>query len=156
EKDSALQIVLKIYNNINESLGLKDALHSVREARYAKLHQKMLDTVQRIGYPSQILHHAQITKRTLRQIDNLISAASKPSASRFMEAWLLLSTADFTRSSKTERRQILEFLRDACGQDRLWEVTAVSFKAVDALANVGKLVEPSDHALVNEVLSLLA
>src|SRR5690606_22890301 len=118
EKDSALQIVLKLYNNINAALGVKDALHGVRDARYAKLHQKMLDTVQRIGYPSQILHHAQITKRALRQIDNLIAAASKPTGSRFLEAWLLLSTADFTRGSKVERRQILEFLRDACDQDR--------------------------------------
>ena len=156
EKDSALQLVLKAYNNINQELGLKDGMHNSQDPEIIRLHKKMLETVRHVGYPSQILHHAQILKRSLRETKNLIEAASKPRHPRFLEAWLLLSTADFTRHPPEDRMTLLNFLENAAQTSRLWTREPILFKALDALANVGRICEPQEEAMVNRVLCALA
>jgi hypothetical protein len=153
EKDNALQLILQSYNNINAGLDGVE-LHNSSAPQHVELMSDLLNAVKMIGYPSQILHSAQLSKLALRDITNLIKAASHPTNERFHEAWLLLSSNEYKYFSSEYKKCILDFLNSlkkikAIRKDRLAQV-----KGIDAIAGIGRTLEERNQiALLEEILS---
>jgi hypothetical protein len=144
EKDHALHLILAVFRAIEEETGL--ALGVSGEPRARALHDEILDAVKAIGYPTQILHLAQINKNALRDVDLLKRVASHPDHPRFAEAWLLLATTDYRARPEPWRNAVLAFLGEATRSPRLARVKLAQTKAVDAWASLGRALGPSESS----------
>ena len=141
EKDNALSLILAVHERItNSDHDLKDEL---------------LNAVRAIGYPSQILHHAQIDKIALRDIARLKAVALSPHDPRFEEAWLVLSTTDYHRHTPAQRRDFLAFLRRAGQRSQIARIPLVQIKGTDALAGLARACDSSDLDQLQETLAAL-
>ena len=141
EKDNALQLILMAQKR------LADPPESMAQA--------LLDAVMAIGYPSQILHHAQVDKIALRDIERLKSVALSPYDPRFEEAWLVLSTTDYRRHSASQRRDFLAFLRDAAQRPRIAMQPLAQVKSIDALASLARCCDSSEVTILQDTLAAL-
>jgi hypothetical protein len=148
EKDTALQLVMQAHTKLSEILtpgqSLVDA--AAKNAKAQAMHDKLLDAVRLIGYPSQILHNAQVSKLALRDVKTLIDVAGDDRHARFEEAWLLMATADYQRYKPEQRIQLLQFLAQIGGRSRLTRERLVQMKCVDALAGLGRVATESEYA----------
>ena len=120
-----------------------------------ELKQELLNAVRAIGYPSQILHHAQIDKIALRDIARLKAVALSPHDPRFEEAWLVLSTTDYQRHTPAQRRDFLAFLRRAGQRSQIAKIPLVQIKGTDALAGLARTCDSSDLDQLQETLVAL-
>src|SRR5690606_17724595 len=118
--------------------------------KHRALYDRILDAVRVVGYPSQMLHDAQVNKIALRDIEMLREAASYQRHPRFHEAWLLLGTADYTRYKPEHRLTLLNFLNEICSSKRLEGYKLVQAKAVDALASLGRVAAPEELAILGK------
>jgi len=141
EKDCALQLILTAQKRI------VDPTETMTKA--------LLDAVMAIGYPSQILHHAQVDKIALRDIERLKSVALSSYHPRFAEAWLVLSTTDYRRHSMAQRRDFLAFLGDAARRPRIANQPLAQVKSIDALASLARSCDSSEVDLLQETLAAL-
>ncbi len=145
EKDNALQLILAAYTNLSSLVSPGVFLGETQDPKNKILHEKLLEAVKSIGYPSQTLHNAQISKIALRDIVNLTEAASDQRHPRFQEAWLLMATTDYQRYQSDQRLQILAYLKKLSGT-RVAHHRLVQTKAVDALASIGRWSKPEEFA----------
>lgn len=156
EKDNALHLILAAYEQLIRISGRKDDLFTTDDPKPQALHERLIEAVRAIGYPSQILHNAQISKIALRDVDTLAKVASDPRHPRFSEAWLLLATTDYQRHSADQRRAILEFLAKVPSIPRLACQALVQVKAVDALASLGRTLRIEERPVLARVSTSFA
>lgn len=144
EKDQALQLVLGVYNQAMAKLGGAEFLVEAKDAKLRLLHERLLDAVKAVGYPSQVLHNAQIDKIQLRDVSKLLAAAADTQSARFEEAWLLLSTTDFSRHDDGQRTELHRFIQTIAQKSELAGIRLVQTKAVDALAALARAIPPGE------------
>lgn len=155
EKDSALKLILLAHARLKEKISPDKPLH-LSESREAKtIYELILRTVQKIGYPSQMLHHAQMAKLALRDVTPLLKAAASPAHPRFVEAWLLLSTVDYRRMRPEQRKEISTLIHSLGASGKLSRLSLVQAKAVDAWSNLCRSGEESEIPLYHEGLEAL-
>jgi hypothetical protein len=160
EKDNALQLVLSVYT---QALGKEgdSVLAEAKDAKLRLLNDRVLDAVRAVGYPSQVLHNAQLNKNHLRDVTTLLSAASDRQNPRFEEAWLLLATTDLLRHQPAQRAEVHRFLQAARRFPGLARSRLVQAKAVDALSALARAVPAGEagrdeQTLVRATLDMLA
>jgi len=115
-----------------------------------------LDAVTKIGYPSQILHTAQLNKLALRDVDTLINAASNRSNVRFHESWLLLSSNEYQRFPEVNKIKILNFLGKLYKNTSVRNDNLAQIKAIDAYSGIAKTLNIGHIALLSNVLSSMS
>ncbi len=152
EKDNALQLVLAVYGHAREALGGGEFLLEAKDAKMHVLHEKLLDAVRLVGYPSQILHDAQRDKLALRDVPKLIEVAKDPKHPRFHEAWILASTTEFHRHPAERRLEMLRFLTAVGQNPELKNDALVQAKTVDSLCGLARAA----HAGAPSVAELAA
>jgi len=152
EKDSALQLILAAYNALSHMMTPGKALSESEDQRHRVLHGKVLEAVRLVGYPSQILHNAQISKIALRDNTALKAAAADPRNPRFEEAWLLMATTDYARHGDVRRLELLEFLGSAGNNGAIARERLVQVKAIDALASLGRAAGATEREAVGKAL----
>jgi hypothetical protein len=155
EKDNALQLILAAFNRLSELVSPGKSLAESTDPAHRPLHDKILDAVRTVGYPSQMLHAAQVAKIALRDVKLLAEVAVDPSSPRFTEAWLIMSTTDYYRHSESNRRAVLELLKSLPDRPRLGKSRLVQAKAVDALASIGRVTRAEEQPLLDEVAARL-
>ena len=152
EKDFALQIVLLCHQKIAElSKDIKNYKGIIED-----LNISLLDAVTKIGYPSQILHTAQLNKLALRDVDTLINAASNRSNVRFHESWLLLSSNEYQRFPEVNKIKILNFLGKLYKNTSVRNDNLAQIKAIDAYSGIAKTLNIGHIALLSNVLSSMS
>jgi len=135
EKDSALLLILKIYSKIQADAN-EPITKTSKSSQNRKAHAKLLQTVTRVGYPSQLLHLAQIEKLTLRDLQRLLDAASDSGHSRFEEAWLYLATMEFKNSSEKQIKDVLKLINRVSHSTSLNPMPLVQAKSINVLSNL--------------------
>ncbi len=155
EKDNALQLILSAYGNLSNLVTPGKTLGESSDPHHRALHDKLLDSVRSIGYPSQILHNAQVSKIALRDVPKLKEAAGDSRHPRFQEAWLLMATSDYQRYTQDQRRELLAFLRTVPTLSRVSGHRLVQVKAVDALAGLGRAAKAEEVKDIIAVSSAL-
>jgi hypothetical protein len=155
EKDSALQLILTVYNNLTASLSGKNSLAESEDPKDRAVHAKLLDAVRTVGYPSQILHDAQVHKIALRDVGSLVAVAGNSKHSRFHEAWLLMATSDYGRHTADQRLQLINFLTSIHTLPNLKNERLVQIKAIDAICSLGHTSGPEELASLTQCLDNL-
>lgn len=146
EKDLALQLVLLAYEKLGTFLTPGRTLREAEgDAVATSAHAQVLDAIRAVGYPSQVLHHAQVKKLELRAIDTLIKVATDSQSPRYAEAWLLLAATDFSRYSQAQRRVLIAFIEQSARTPVLAKDPLVQIKALDALAGIGRVLTETDE-----------
>jgi hypothetical protein len=154
EKDMALQLILNCYNNIKSEMLIKGTTESIKN-EVIDLNILLLDAVTEIGYPSQILHSAQLDKLALRNVDNLIQSADSPDNIRFHEAWLLLSSNEYKRFPEENKLKILNFLKSVGNNGAIKRDALAQMKSIDALAGIGRTLDEHQTKILGDVCSNL-
>ena len=150
EKDQALQLILKAHKTLNELLNEGKNICFENTDRFYMQKSELLKAVQTIGYPSQILHNAQIDKITLRDIETLMKVALNHNHSRFHESWLLLSTNDYQRLKSDELSNIVAFISSIASARKITKQRIVQVKAVDALVNIARSLKDEQLPIIEE------
>jgi hypothetical protein len=150
EKDQALQLILKAHKTLNELLNEGKNICFDGSERFESQKAELLKAVQTIGYPSQILHNAQIDKTTLRDIETLMKVAQNQDHSRFHESWLLLSTNDYQRLNTEELSGIVTFISRIASSRKVTKNRIVQIKSVDALVNIARSLKDEQMPIVED------
>lgn len=147
EKDGALRLVINAHEKI-KFLAQNDRKIVLDDTR-----REIYTTIRTIGYPSQVLHTAQISKFTLRDMDILIKTAKDISSPRFAEAWLILATQPF--SSQEIAASMVRFLKEIPLNEVLRNQRLVQTKILEIICNLAKSSTVGDQAIKELVLSVL-
>ena len=150
EKDQALQLILKAHKTLNELLNEGKNICFENSDRFEMQRSELLKAVQTIGYPSQILHNAQIDKITLRDIETLMKVALNQNHSRFHESWLLLSTNDYKRLSSDDLSSIVAFISSIASARKITKHRIVQIKSVDALVNIARSLKEEQMPIIKD------
>lgn len=155
EKDQALQLILKAHTTLNILLNDGKNLCSDESGRFEAYQSELLKAVRTIGYPSQILHNAQIDKITLRDLETLMKVAADPHHTRFQESWLLLSTNDYQRVEAHDLNRLVTFISKTASDRKVTRHRIVQIKAVDALVNIARSLKTEQIPSVEECFASL-
>ncbi len=150
EKDQALQTIVKAHNLV------KQHVVNESEALQAKVQARFIAAITNIGYPSQILHLAQLRKFHLRDPDKVIETARSTSHPRFHEAWLIMATTNANRYSAAEIRVFLDFLSLVPKDSGLQRSEFVAGKCLASWVNFGRELKESPPALHTAILNSYA
>jgi len=152
EKDLALQVIKKCYvqalsvintqTNDEGSLQLKEKLHKAT----------FLATTQ-VGYPSELLHKAQIEKWAVRNKQKLLQYASKIKSQRHHEAWVMLATCEIEHLSVDEGKDYLHFLEAVPSNKQLNRSHFILNKSIQSITNLLQTDKFSDAVMVKNLLS---
>ncbi|MCX6118743.1 MAG: hypothetical protein NT027_14475 [Proteobacteria bacterium] len=138
EKDQALKLVVQAHQYAqrvtSEYLEKGEAI----PRQFLKLRESVQSNVEKIGYPAQILHLAQMHKIALRDILNLIKSAKNKADPRFEESWTLLGNLDMSRYARTERKLIADLLTADDIVKQILAIPSIQPKAIDAIINLAK------------------
>ena len=161
EKDHALRVVIQAYQRLGEFLTPGRSLTTEpRTAATDVAIDQLLEAISAIGYPSQVLHRAQLRKQSLRSSEALIRVALSPSHPRFAESWLLLAASDHRRRAETDQRTLLEFIADLGLHPLVARQPLVQVKAIESLGALAGAVLSSKglaaSPLVDRVLGHVA
>ena len=153
EKDNALRLIVEAHKSVvaMQSIAKNDRAE-ILESVAITLHKRLLKAVEQVGYPSQILHHAQISKIALRDIKALVTAASKPHNTRFHEAWMLLATTDAKRYNRADKETLINFLLNLPANRALARIPFVQRKSIDALCALGRTSDPTSTKNISEAI----
>jgi len=152
EKDNALQLILAAHDRLVQILTPTESLAESKSKEIQLAHRELMEAVRIIGYPSQILHNAQMNKIALRDVDRLLSVAGNSNDPRFSEAWLVLATADFQRQPKDHRLQILNFINTALSGKTLTKDNLIRGKALDAIGSLARSADTDELPHIANVL----
>ncbi len=139
EKDQALKIIVLAHQFASQAIATCETEGSVLNKDILKLQSQIQKAVEQIGYPAQILHHAQLQKIALRDIQKLVEAARNPVDTRFEESWVLLSSFDFKRYSAKERDLVMALMQDHIAIAKLLEQKEIHGKFIYAMVNLIKI-----------------
>jgi hypothetical protein len=157
EKDQALKIIVLAHQFASHVLATCEKNGTTLPPDILKLQNHIQDSVEKIGYPAQILHHAQLQKIALRDIQKLIESAKNVFEARFDESWVLLSALDFRRYSVQERSIVLALLEDHDVMVRVLARLEVQSRYIYATVNLIKAELNLDRVVVdiNKIFSQL-
>lgn len=150
EKDAALTLVLGCYQKLGQ-LGQK----AKAEADASSYLDAVINAVEKIGYPSQILHAAQVQKLALRDFETLRVAAGNPRHARFNEAWVLLGSYDFRRLKAEQLTWLVSFIQEVPTRTDLVQRPLVQAKLLDAIGGLSRVAQ-SEAASIQAALQALA
>ena len=143
EKNRALELILQVHSKASQktsraaNYGLAEDTDDLQgDVDPLGLRPDLLELIESIGYPSQILHHAQLSKIELRDFDKLFAAALHPGGPRFEEAWLLISGMEYERTNQTQLHRIFDFLNEACLNPDLRQSSLAFSKTIDAITGI--------------------
>lgn len=156
EKDQALQLLVSAHTILSSNKFAGVAPLQATAPAYLIAHKQILDTIRKIGYPSQMMHDAQQRKINFRNVDLLCQAASEHDNPRFQEAWLLLSVTDFTRCTTEQRRCTIDLLLSLDHRANLMRHTIVQCKSLDILANLGLSAQEHEYKSIVEAFNRTA
>ncbi len=151
-KDMALEILLKMVAKAdqlerNVRIGKGDWHNFRREAK---------DLVQKIGYPSQELHRAHLSKLELRQLHELQRICLEPDHPRCREAWLLLASLPTRNLSADSVAQLLQSIAVACQSPLLRKHEIILQKSVEAFFQLARALPINRDPEVQRVFEILA
>ena len=131
EKDNALKLILSLWEQADKSAELKAHMEDIKK--------DLLYTVYNIGYPSQFIHLAQIDKIKLRNTSKITQIANKPNHKRFEEAWMILSTKDYSFSNSLENKKIIKLLHKSMKNSQMTSNEFVMSRIIDTIMEVALL-----------------
>ena len=132
EKDQAIKVVVQAYQYAKEQTEAAIKRGETPGRSINKLNEAINESVETIGYPSQILHRAHMTKVALRDMVQLTKSAAIPGESRFEESWVLLASLDYRRYSRKERELVAKLIMTISTQNSVLEHKSVQPKLIDA------------------------
>jgi hypothetical protein len=138
EKDQALKIVVIAHHYAAKFIEKCDSTGSSIPRVIIKLRDAIQVSVEKIGYPSQILHIAQMKKIARRDLKRLLESVVATSHSHFEESWTILSALDFKRYSDSDKNIIFNLFNDHVRLSTILSNKDVHGKIVDTLINLLK------------------
>lgn len=136
EKDQALKIVI-IAHQFNTKVLTNCVQNNQPIPRMAmKLREAIQVSIERIGYPSQLLHLAQMHKIAQRDVQQLIRSATSIHDSRFEESWTLLGSLDFRRHGIAERILVARLMVDERLLASILDRPDIQPKLIEAFINI--------------------
>jgi hypothetical protein len=148
EKDSVLRLIMLAHSRIGQ-------IHALSPEAAQEALDQVYDIIQKIGYPSQTLHRAQITKRALRDMSKLIKTAHDPGNQRFAEAWLILSSLDYKKLTPSQLVELGEFLQSLRHQNLTSKSELAQSKSVATLCALATAQNQVSHAQVQATFGSL-
>ncbi len=113
----------------------------------------LLEAVQKVGYPSQLLHSAQMQKLALRDRRQILQVAGNSGHVRFVEAWVYLSNLQAHMYPEEAIQEIVHFLLAIPSKPALAAHPVVHFKGIDCLVNLAKDSLIMDGATLERLLA---
>ena len=150
EKDQALKIVIGAQQYTSKVIA-ESATKGVAQPRLIlKLREAIQISIERIGYPAQILHSAQMIKIGKRDLIQLLASVTTVGSSVFDESWTLLGTIDFTRHSNSDRAAVSKLFLDEQLINRILDRIEIQSKAIDTLVSL----IAAEHQLVDQTMEV--
>lgn len=145
EKDMALRLVLQAYSHASELLsGSLEPIDTFR--------QRCFLTIETIGYPSQMLHYAEMNKRKIRSAKRVIEIINEEGHERFADTWLFLASNDMSRYSTEDLHEIIQVMTLLYQKQTMRNRAVVQLKFIPAYFNVCRhLLDRSSEAVGNYV-----
>lgn len=149
EKDLALELVLKAYYKISDLYN--KAEYSIPDK--SQWHRIFFDVVQKVGYPSQILHLAHLKKHSIRNMEAISSIVSKPHHPRFSEAWLYLCSAEPQMYTDDEVEKLISIFNEVLDKPKINCMPIVQNKISEAFLNFSyRLSTPETYPRMIKIL----
>ena len=151
EKDMALEIVLRAFRRLEKLASSNEDI-----APYEKRMAVLIDAIEKIGYPSQILHQAHKKKQSIRSLNLIMEIALDHNHPRFIECWLFACSADPYVYSEEEVVAFVKFLIRSIKNPKLSKIPIVQSKALEAFINFSRRLNQSAyHPLIRSTFSEL-
>lgn len=148
EKDQALRIVVTAHQFSKNFIENCENKGQPVPRMLLKLCEAIQVGVEKIGYPAQILHMAQMKKIAQRDLHQLLKSVVSVAESRFEESWTLLGSLDLKRRTRAERMLVAAFLTNDNTLSGVLERSDIQCKVVDTLVNLVK----AEHSLKDETI----
>lgn len=150
EKDSALELILDLYkiclDKSNTSKSQKNIWESI-------IFKKLKPALSKIGYPNQVPHRAQLSKRFIRDPFILMDICLKPSNERFSEAWLFLASVNPGIYSASQRQELLKLILRAANNKKIVKDAKTMKKIIEAFFNISSLSGKNSISLIQEIIN---
>jgi hypothetical protein len=146
EKDEVLKIAIQAWMRCD---GL--ATSSGERELWTAVKGKISEAVVRIGYPTQMIHFAQVQKNLLRDIDVLVSEIISPRSPRFHDAWLYLASIDGSRYSDADRGKILAAVKKVLANEKLRHLPGIPARLIEVATIIG-IYHGADRARIVDEL----
>ena len=145
EKDMALRLTLQAYWHASELLAESpEDLNNFR--------QRCLSAIEIIGYPSQMLHDAEMTKRKIRSTKRVIEIIRDATHERFTDTWIFLASNDMSRYGTDDLQDVLQEMIAIYRHSHLRQKEIVKLKFIPAYFNVCRhLIERDAAALAKSI-----
>jgi hypothetical protein len=151
-KDLALDILLKMVAHAD----LLERNVRMHKEDWQSFRRDAKELVQKIGYPSQELHKAHLSKLELRQLHELQRICLEPEHPRCREAWLLLASLPTRTLSMEAVGQLMQTIAAACRAPALRSHEIILHKAVEAFFHMARSLPLNRDADVSRVFEILA
>jgi uncharacterized protein YeaO (DUF488 family) len=151
-KDLALDVLLKM-------VARADSLErNVRMSKedWQNFRRDTRELVQKIGYPSQQLHKAHLSKLELRQLHELQRICLEPAHPRCREAWLLLASLPTRTMNIDAVGQLMQTIAAACRIPALYCHEIILNKAVEAYFHLARGFPLNRDSELSRVFEILA
>lgn len=151
-KDLALELLLKMVASADQ------LERSVRMHKndWQNFRRDTRELVQKIGYPSQELHRAHLSKLELRQLHELQRICLEPGHPRCREAWLLLASLPTRTLNVDAVGQLLQTIAAACQAPALRRHEIILHKAVEGYFHLARALPINRDSDVVRVFEILA
>jgi hypothetical protein len=150
EKDEVLKIALLLWSRCEELASKQGNLEE-----WTKVKQKISSAVVKIGYPTQILHFAQIQKNMLRDVDVLLTEATDRKSHRFNDAWLFLGSIDSGRYTGSDVAKILTMLVKVSADRKLRRLPIIRARVIETAASAGLISGTDRGQKLSEIFSAI-
>ncbi|HET9241023.1 MAG TPA: hypothetical protein VFO10_27400 [Oligoflexus sp.] len=151
-KDMALDILLKMVARAD----LLERNVRMHKEDWQTFRRDTRELVQKIGYPSQELHKAHLSKLELRQLHELQRICLEPDHPRCREAWLLLASLPTRTLSMDAVGQLMQTIAAACRAPALRSHEIILHKAVEAFFHLARALPLNRDGDVSRVFEILA
>jgi hypothetical protein len=138
EKDQALKIIVQAHDHNAKIIQASETTGKPVPRLSLKLRDAIQLGIEKIGYPSQILHLAQMHKIAQRDMQALVRSALNTKDARFEESWTLLGTLDLKRYPRAERKLIADLYSDPTHLSAALLNPRIHSKAIDGYLNIVK------------------
>jgi hypothetical protein len=91
-KDAALNLLLTLHKKTDDHINKLIVEQKQKDYLKSEFKTHFIDTINDIGYPSQYLHAAQLSKLITRDRKNILEIAKNMQHKNFYDAWLYLSS----------------------------------------------------------------
>ena len=153
EKDAALNICLEAF----ERCGVFGKNKLASEVLPPKTRGLFIETIEKIGYPSQILHLAYVNKHALRDCKTIISICKSPKNPRFFESWALLLTLDARQFKEDELLDLIHLIIHALATPAIHSQVVFRAKCIEVFINIASALGKTNHdAIIGKCFNELA